>query len=141
VYYGVFTLGGASSSKKPLNTREPWVSRVDLQLIPPPLSVASLVRSIAINEGHVDPGSSQLFVSSDTMTPLSDDHILVEGENWLGSTADDCIMFLFQPPYRPNFIEGSKYLVRNRSTASLLLLYDGCVQTYHRDINANAFHV
>jgi hypothetical protein len=124
VYYGVFTLGGASSSKKPLNTREPWVSRVDLQLILPPLSVASLVRSIAINEGHVDPGSSQLFISSDTMTPLSDDHILVEGENWLGSTADDHIIFLSRPHYYLlNFIEGSKYLVRNRSTTMLLLLH------------------
>ena len=120
VYYGVFTPDGASSSKKPLNTQEPWVSRVDLQLIPPPLSVASLIRSIAMNEGHVVPSSSQLFISSDTMTPLSDDHILVEGENWLGSTADDYVLFLSQPQYRPNFIEGSRYSIINHSTARVI---------------------
>jgi len=75
-----------------------------------------------MNEGHVVPGSSQLFVSSDTMTPLSDDHILVEGEIWLGSTADDYIMFLSRPQYRPNFIEGARYFVRNHFTTRILYL-------------------
>ena len=130
VHYGVFTPDGASSSKKPLNTQEPWVSRVDLQLIPPPLSVASLIRSIAMNEGHVVPSSSQLFISSDTMTPLSDDHILVEGENWLGSTADDYIVFLSRNQYRPNFIEGSRYFIKNHSTTRALFLRGTYFTTY-----------
>ena len=83
-----------------------------------------------MNEGHLALGSSQLFVSSDSMTPLSDDHILVEDENWLGSTADDYIMFLSQPQYRPNFIEGSNYLIRNHSTTRLLYVYGNYFTTY-----------
>jgi len=94
-----------------------------------------------MNEEHVVPGSLQLFVSSDTMTPLSDDHILVEGENWLGSTADDHIMFLSQPQYRPNFIEGSRYLVRNHSTTRLLYLIGHYFTTFPYDDNDTALQV
>jgi len=93
VYYGVYTEGGAFPSKKPVDTQESWVSRIDLDCVPPPLSVASLKRSIAKREEVT--ASSQLFVDKDTMTPLHGDHVLIVDGNWPGSSIDDHIMFKF----------------------------------------------
>jgi len=108
-------------------------------VVPGPLQL--FVSSDTMNEEHVVPGPLQLFVSSDTMTPLSEDHILVEGENWLGSTADDYIMFLSQPQYRPNFIEGSRYFVRNHSTTRILYLCGNYFSTFHQGNNCTSLQV
>ncbi|KDR86096.1 hypothetical protein GALMADRAFT_205284 [Galerina marginata CBS 339.88] len=93
LYYGVYTEGGALASKKPINTQEAWVSRIDLDFIPPPLSVASLKRTISANEGMTS--SSEIFVDNATTTPLSDDHVLIKDGDWLGSTADEHVVFKF----------------------------------------------
>jgi hypothetical protein len=91
VYYGIYNEGGASASKAPVDPEEPWVSKVDLDLIPPPLSVTSLMSFISAMEGITC--SSQLFVDKDTMSPLNDDHILTEEGNWPGSTTEGHVMF------------------------------------------------
>ena len=91
VYYGVYTDDGVSASKAPVDPEEVWVSRLDLDLIPPPLSVASLIHFISVKEGIT--GCSQLFVDKDMMTPLKDDHILTEQGHWPGSTPGDHVMF------------------------------------------------
>ena len=75
------------------------------------------------------------------MTPLSDDRIYVEDGHWPGSTADDFIMFVYQPQYRPNFIEGSKYLVRNQSTMRLLYLFGHYFTTFPYDDGDPALQV
>lgn len=93
MYYGVYTETGALASKKPFDNEEPWVSRIDLDLVPPPLSVASLQRSIAGNEGVNAP--SQLFIDTDAMTPLHGDQVLIDNGKWPGSTSDDHVMFKF----------------------------------------------
>lgn len=107
------------------------MSRIDLDLIPPPLSVASLISSISKKEGIT--GSSQLFVEKDTMTPLSDDHILTEDGNWPGASADDHIMFKFtsRPP-PPTFIEGTQYKILNCGTGKAVTMYPG--QSPGRDL-------
>ncbi|KAF8188174.1 hypothetical protein K438DRAFT_1972362 [Mycena galopus ATCC 62051] len=118
LYYGVYTDGGASTSKVPVDPQEAWVSRVDLDLIPPPLSVASLMRLISAKEGLT--GSSQLFADKERMTPLSDNHILVEDGNWPGSTADDHVMVKFAS--RPGggnaggSIRNGQYFIENCAT-------------------------
>ena len=89
----------------------------------------------------MDPSLSQLFVSSDSMIPLSDDHILVEDENWLGSTADDYIVFLSQPHYRPDFIEGSKYTIRNCFTTRILYLHPYYFTTFPYNNGSLLLHV
>jgi hypothetical protein len=126
VYYGAYTEGGASVSKAPVDAEEPWVSRIDLDLIPPPLSVASLISSISKKEGIT--GSSQLFVEKGAMTPLSDDHILTDDGNWPGSSADEPVMFKFasRPP-PPTFIEGGKYMIVNCATGRVV----GLVPSYY----------
>ncbi|KAJ7933610.1 hypothetical protein B0H13DRAFT_1855853 [Mycena leptocephala] len=93
LYYGVYTEGGASTSKVPVDPEEAWVSRIDLDLVPPPLSVASLLRFISAKERITS--SSQLFADQDGLAPLSDNHILVNDGKWPGSTADDHVMFKF----------------------------------------------
>ena len=112
VYYGVYNEGGASASKAPVHPEEDWVSRVDLALVPPPLSVTSLKRFISAKEGIT--GSSELFTNGDVMTPVIDDHILTEDGKWPGSTLDDHVMFKFttQLPL-PTFSEGSRYMFFN----------------------------
>jgi hypothetical protein len=93
VYYGIYNEGGVSASKAPVDPEEPWVSKVDLDLIPPPLSVTSLMSFISATEGIASGCSSQLFVDKDTMSPLNDDHILTEKGNWPGSTTEGHVMF------------------------------------------------
>ncbi|KAF8806823.1 hypothetical protein BYT27DRAFT_7256829 [Phlegmacium glaucopus] len=72
------TEGGASTSKASVDSEEPWVSRIDLDLIPPPISVASLMRLLTAKENITT--SSQIFVNS-ALSPLSDAHILAEDGN------------------------------------------------------------
>jgi hypothetical protein len=120
VYYGVYNEGGASASKAPVDPEEVWVSRVDLSLVPPPLSVTSLERFIYEKEGIT--GSSQLFTNGDVMTPVIDDHILTEDGKWPGSTPDNHVMFKFttQLPL-PTFSEGSRYMILNSSGKAMTL--------------------
>ena len=118
VFYGVYTEGGAFASKNPVDAREVWVSKIDLDLVPPPLSVASLKRSIALNEGIT--AFSQLFFDKATMTPLCDDHVLTE-DDWLGSTADDHIIFKFDTQSRMVF-DDLKHGIQNCSTGRVMAL-------------------
>ena len=120
VYYGVYNEGGASPSKVSVDPVDDWVSRVDLALVPPPLSVTSLKRFISAKEGIT--GSSQLFTNGDVMTPVIDDHILTEDGKWPGSTLDNHVMFKFttQLPL-PTFSEGSHYMIVNSSGQALAL--------------------
>ena len=96
------------------------MSRIDLDLILPPLSVASLISSISKKEDIT--GSPQLFVEKDTMTPLSDNHILTEDGNWPGSSAEDHVMFKFASR-SPPFIEGTRYHIINCSTRKIMIFY------------------
>jgi hypothetical protein len=92
VYYGIYKEGRISvPAKAPVDPEKPWVSKVDLDLIPPPLSVTALMSFISAMEGITC--SSQLFVDKDTMLPLNDDHILTGEGNWPGSTTEGYVMF------------------------------------------------
>jgi hypothetical protein len=132
VYYGVYTELGTSVSKKPVDTDKAWVSRIDLDLVPPPLSVASLARSITLNEG-IASTSSQIFSDKDATTPLRDDHILTETGNWAGSTADNHVVFKFDRPSTHPFmtIDGSKYQVQNCSTYRIMQMYVMSIPSLH----------
>ena len=123
MYYGVYNEGGASTSKTPVDPEEDWVSRVDLALVPPPLSVTSLKQFISAKEGIT--GSSELFTNGDVMSPVIDDHVLTEDGKWPGSTSDNHVMFKFttQLPL-PTFSEGSHYMILS-STGKALELWPG----------------
>ena len=109
----MYTHTGASASKKPINAQEDWVSRIDLDLVPPPLSVSSLIQSISANEGIT--ASPQLFTDKNTMIPISDNNsVLTEDGAWPGSTAEDHVLFKFDP-FLLKF-DGSKYCIQNFST-------------------------
>ncbi|KAI6009825.1 hypothetical protein PISMIDRAFT_112884 [Pisolithus microcarpus 441] len=90
-YYGIYTESGVSASQAPINKEEVWISRLDFNLIPPPHSVASLVRLISQKEAIKGP--SQLFVGKDATAPLSNDHVLTDRDRWPGSTVEDHIIF------------------------------------------------
>ena len=123
VYYGVYNEGGASASKAPVDPEKVWVSRMDLSLVPPPLSVTSLKSFISAKEGIT--GSSQLFTNGDVMNPVTDDHILTEDGKWPGSTPDDHVMFklIAQLPL-PTFSKGSRYMIWT-STGKALRCHPG----------------
>lgn len=91
VYYGIYTESGVSPSKTPINEEEVWISQIDLNLAPPPHSVASLVRLISQKEDITAP--SQLFVGKDALLPLSNDHVLTDQDQCPGSTVEDHIIF------------------------------------------------
>ena len=92
VYYGMYTEVGPSTSKTPVDAQEPWVSRLDLDLVSPPLSVMSLMNYISSKEGLS--GTCEVFADRGAMTPLNDGDILADQGHWPGSTRDDHIMFI-----------------------------------------------
>ena len=121
VYYGVYNEGGASASKTPADPGKDWVSRVDLALVPPPLSVTSLKRFISAKEGMT--GSSELFTNGNVMSPVIDDNILTEDGKWPGSTPDDHVMFKFTTRLPlPTFSEGSPYMILTSAGKALTYL-------------------
>ena len=67
------------------------MSRLDLDLVSPPLSVISLMNYISSKEGLSGP--CEVFTDRGAMTPLSDGDILADQGHWPGSTRDDYIMF------------------------------------------------
>ncbi|KAF8803265.1 hypothetical protein BYT27DRAFT_7260300 [Phlegmacium glaucopus] len=123
LYYGVYTEGAVFASKKPIDSQEAWVSRVDLDFVLPPLSVVSLKRSIAKNEGITAITTrSQLFVNNDALTPLHDDYaVFTEDGNWPGSTVDDHVLFRFDNQYWMEF-DGLKHFIQNCSTGRAIFL-------------------
>ena len=132
VYYGVYNENGASASKAPVDPDKVWVSRVDLFLAPPPLSVISLKCFISEKEGIT--GSSQLFINGNVTTPVIDGHILTEDGKWPGFTPDDHIMFKFTTRLPlPTFSEGSRYMIFN-STGKALRCQPGHTGNSGRDL-------
>ena len=132
MYYGVYNEGGTSASTAPIDTKEVWVSRVDLSLVPPPLSVTSLKCFISAKEGIT--GSSQLPTNGTMMSPVVDDHILTKDGEWPGSTPDDHVMFKFTTRLSlPTFSEGSRYMILN-STGKALRCQPGHTGNSGRDL-------
>ena len=102
VYYGMYTEAGPSTSKTPVDAEEPWVSRLDLDLVSPPLSVMSLMNFISSKEGLSGP--CEVFADQGAMAPLDDGHNLVNQGHWPGSTTDDHMVFKsgsYAPPPPP----------------------------------------
>jgi hypothetical protein len=94
VYYGVYTEAGASAAKAPIDPDEPWVSKIDLNQIPPPVSVKSLLPLLALNENIMITTSCQLF-NNDGQTCLDDHYIFMDDGNWFGATAEDHVVLKF----------------------------------------------
>lgn len=90
-YYGIYTEHGVLASKVPISEKESWISWLDFNLIPPPHSVASLVRLISRREAIKGP--SQLFAGKDAKGPLSNDFVLPDGDQLPGSTVEGHIIF------------------------------------------------
>lgn len=104
-YYGIYTDGGVSASKKPIDEKRVWISQWDFNHIPPPHSVASLVRLISRREGITGP--AQLFASKDAKAPFSNDFVLLDGDIWPGSTVENHIKFRTMTDSSPQEPTGS----------------------------------
>jgi hypothetical protein len=113
LFYGVYSDAGVRISKAPIDAEEPWVSKINLDDIPPPVSVASLLHILKMKEGLKTFSFPQLF-AQDSMRPLTDNPIFTEDGHWLGSSAEEHLMFKFA--IRPPFAEGSKYKIQNFKT-------------------------
>jgi len=50
IYYKVFNLTGPCKSRHPVTARNPYISRIDANLVPPPHVVSSLVRCLCNRE-------------------------------------------------------------------------------------------
>jgi len=106
LFYGVYSEAGAWASKAPIDVEEPWVSKVNLGSIPPPVSVTSLLHILKIKEGISASGFSELF-AQDGLSPLGDNQVFTEDGNWLGASAEEHLVFKFtqfMPVIRKKFI-------------------------------------
>jgi hypothetical protein len=93
VYYGVYSEAGAIESKAPIDSEEPWVSRINVDLIPPPVSVKSLLRLLALQENIT---TACQLLNGDGLTRLDDNHpIFMDDGNWFGATVEDRVLLKF----------------------------------------------
>ena len=122
VFYGVYNEARAQASKAPIDAEQPWVSKIDLNSILPPVSITSLLHILNMKEGIII-NSSQLL-AQDGLTPLGEDQIFTKDGNWLGASAEDHLVLKF---VRPPFAEGSHYRIRNCCTGNSLGLWDSRV--------------
>ena len=129
VFYGVYSEARAEASKAPIDEEQPWLSKIDLNSIVPPVSVTSLLHILNVKERIIKYTSPQLL-AQDGLTPLGDDQIFTKDGNWLGASAEDHLVLKF---VRPPFAEGSQFRIRNCCTTSLLRSLPGTgvqVDTY-----------
>ncbi|KAJ7070461.1 hypothetical protein B0H15DRAFT_917922 [Mycena belliarum] len=72
IYYGVFLLGGLIPSKTAFDPANPFVGRISMRSIPPPHTVATLIRCFTHAEGMIDPdGLYELYGDASKGTSLS----------------------------------------------------------------------
>ena len=118
VYYAIFNVNGSLPSKSPVNADEPWVSSINLDTIPPLLSVASLKQRIGAKE-EIN-GLPGLFTDKNAINPFNSDYFPANDGYWPGSTLENPIMLEF-PVRRPlKIAESAVYFIRDCSTNSPL---------------------
>ena len=118
MYYALFTVNGSLPSKSPVNADEPWVSSINLDTIPPLLSVASLKQRIGAKE-EIN-RRPELFMDKNAMYPFNSEYFPANDGYWPGSTVENPIMLEF-PVWRPlKIAESAIYLIHNCSTNSPL---------------------
>jgi len=122
LFYGVYSETGVWASKAPIDAEEPWVSKINLDSIPPPVSVTSLLHILKMKEG-IKTFSCQLFAQDDP-NPLGDSPIVTEDGNWLGASAEEHLVLKFAS--RPPLAEGVQYWIQNCYTDNLLGVQNLC---------------
>ena len=115
VFYGVYSEASVRASKAPIDAEQPWVSKIDLYSIVPPVSVTSLLYILTLKEGINT--SAQLLAQDG---PLGDDQILTEDGNWLGASAENHLVLKIG---RPPFADGSQYRIQNCCTGNSLAFF------------------
>jgi len=113
LFYGVYSEASVRASKAPIDAEQPWVSKIDLDLVSPPVSVISLLHILNMQEG--------INISSQLLTQdgknLGDDQIFSKDGNWLGASAEDHLVLQFG---RLPFAQGSQYRIQNCCTGNSL---------------------
>jgi hypothetical protein len=98
VHYRVYKPRGAVKSKNPFDSANPWVGRINVDTIPPPHTVASIMRCISKSEDMDHCKYTQLWESSESDEPLKDGHISILTSERPGSTPDIPIAFVESNP-------------------------------------------
>jgi len=131
LFYGVYTEAGTQASKAPIDAAQPWLSKIDLYSILPPVSVTRLLHILNMKEGI---NTSPQLLAQDGHTPLGGDQIFTKDGNWLGASAEDHLVLKFG---RPPFAEGSQYRIQNCCTGNSLALWINSTQV---QIYSPGFH-
>ena len=85
---------GAVKSKKSVDSSDPWVGRISVDSVPPPHSVASIMRCVSKAEELENSKHSQLWINSSSESPLGPGHVSILGSNRPGSTPEDAMAFV-----------------------------------------------
>ena len=131
MYYAIFTVNGSLPSKSPVNADEPWVSSINLDTIPPLISVASLKQRIGAKEEiNCLP---ELFLDKDALYPFNRDYFPANDKYWPGPTVENPIMleFLVRRPLK--IAESAVYFIHNCSTSRPLTVSSNhvCLSSSH----------
>ena len=94
VHYRVYNPRGAVKSKNPSDSANPWVGRINVDTIPPPHTVASIMRCISKVEDMDHCKLSQLWKNSKSEAPLRDGHVSILTSERPGSTPHDPMAFV-----------------------------------------------
>ena len=72
VYYRIYAEDGAIPSNTPVAPSDPFLGRIKFSSVPPPRTVKTVKRSIAKWENIEDRGSTCLFLTSYSQSPMDD---------------------------------------------------------------------
>jgi hypothetical protein len=87
VYYRVYTEDEAVPCTQPFDPSNPYLGRIDANLVPPPHTVASIKRSLSRVEKIADHTRTRLFTLTSTTRPLdNEEHLAILAGTGPGST-------------------------------------------------------
>lgn len=94
VYYRVYTKDSAIPSREPANREDCTVGCIRSDTVPPPHTAASIKRCISHKERFSNWERSQLFETTDSLSPIGGRHILLLTDDHIGSTPENPILFV-----------------------------------------------
>jgi hypothetical protein len=92
VYYQVYKNNTAVKSKQPAHL-DPYVGRINIDLVSPPHTAKSIVRCISRNE-ELDNMESRLFTNISSESPIGEGHVSILTGDRPGSTPEDPMAFV-----------------------------------------------
>ena len=97
VYYRLYTSDGPISTRKPIVANDRFLGRITATSVPPPHTVASLMRCISRAELINPSVPSNLYNDLSDISPVDDGPVSILQADGIGSTRQNAVAILYSP--------------------------------------------